>query len=136
MKKFVIIIFIFLLIFSTAIIKNSTKKIEDEIFVVKESLRDLENKLDDKIVKYFFKSLSENKSISRYQPKLTQLDPIFFMKHRKPIIPTKKELYENVSSRSAKLRFVIKKRNFYNFDTDIFEKFKSLIEIENIGNKL
>ena len=45
MKKFVIIIFIFLLIFSTAIIKNSTKKIEDEIFVVKESLRDLENKL-------------------------------------------------------------------------------------------
>ena len=92
--------------------------------------------LEDKIVKYFFKSLSENKSISRYQPKLTQSDPIFFMKHRKPIIPSKKELYENVSSRSAKLRFVVKKRNFYNFDTDIFEKFKSLIEIENIGNKL
>ena len=92
--------------------------------------------LEDKIVKYFFKSLSENKSISRYQPKLTQSDPIFFMKHRKPIIPSKKELYENVSSRSAKLRFVVKKRNFYNFDTDIFEKFKSLFEVENISNKL
>ena len=54
MRKFVIIIFIFLLIFSTAIIKNSTKKIEDEIFVVKESLRDLENKLDDITLEFEF----------------------------------------------------------------------------------
>ena len=37
---------------------------------------------------------------------------------------------------SAKLRFVIKKKDFYNFDTDVFEKFKSLIEVENISNKL
>ena len=28
--------------------------------------------LEDKIVKYFFKSLSENKSVSRYVPKLKQ----------------------------------------------------------------
>ena len=26
--------------------------------------------LEDKIVKYFFRSLSENKSISRYEPKI------------------------------------------------------------------
>ena len=39
MKKIVVITFIFFLIFSTAIIKNSTKKIEDEIFTVKENLR-------------------------------------------------------------------------------------------------
>ena len=39
MKKIAVITFIFLLIFSTAIIKNSTKKIEDEIFAVKENLR-------------------------------------------------------------------------------------------------
>ena len=92
--------------------------------------------LEDKIVKYFFRSLSENKSISRYQPKIIQSEPLFFIKQRKPIIPTKNELSENVSSRSAKLRFVIKKKNFYNFDTDIFEKFKSLFEVENISNKL
>ena len=92
--------------------------------------------LEDKIVKYFFRSLSENKSISRYQPKIIQSEPLFFIKQRKPIIPTKNELSENVSSRSAKLRFVIKKKNFYNFDTDVFEKFKSLIEVENISNKL
>ncbi len=92
--------------------------------------------LEDKIVKYFFRSLSENKSISRYQPKIIQSEPLFFMKQRKPIIPTKNELSENILSRSAKLRFVIKKKNFYNFDTDIFEKFKFLFEIENISNKL
>ena len=92
--------------------------------------------LEDKIVKYFFRSLSENKSISRYQPKIVQTEPILSMIERKPITPDKQELLENISSRSAKLRFVIKKKNFYNFNTDIFEKFKFLIEIENIGNKL
>ena len=92
--------------------------------------------LEDKIVKYFFRSLSENKSISRYQPKITQSEPLLYMTERKPIIPSKQELNENIPSRSAKLRFVIKKKNFYNFDSDIFEKFKSLIEIENIGNEL
>ena len=92
--------------------------------------------LEDKIVKYFFRSLSENKSISRYQPKITQSEPLLYMTKRKPIIPSKQELNENILSRSAKLRFVIKKKNFFNFDSDIFEKFKSFIEIENIGNKL
>ena len=33
--------------------------------------------LEDKIVKYFFKSLSENKSISRYVPKLDQPKTLF-----------------------------------------------------------
>ena len=92
--------------------------------------------LEDKIVKYFFKSLSEKKSISRYIPKLEQPDTLFNLIQKKPIIPSAKELKENISSRSAKLRYVIKKRNFYNFETDIHEKFKNLIEIENFGNKL
>jgi 16S rRNA (cytosine1402-N4)-methyltransferase len=39
-------------------------------------------------------------------------------------------------SRSAKLRYVIKKKDFYNFDTDVLKKFENLIEIENFGNKL
>ena len=92
--------------------------------------------IEDKIVKYFFRSLSENKSVSRYQPKLIQSEPLFLMEHKKPIIPSKQELNQNISSRSAKLRFVIKKRSFHNFDTDIFEKFKFLIDVENISNKL
>ena len=92
--------------------------------------------LEDKIVKYFFKSLSEKKSISRYVPKLEQPDALFSLIKKKPIIPSEKELKENLSSRSAKLRYVIKKTNFYNFETDIKEKFRNLIEIENFGNKL
>ena len=92
--------------------------------------------LEDKIVKYFFKSLSENKSISRYMPKLEQPDTLFKNFSKKPITPSNKELSENIPSRSAKLRYVIKKKDFYEFETDIFEKFNYLLEIENLGNKL
>ena len=92
--------------------------------------------LEDRIVKYFFKSLSENKSVSRYVPKLDQPDTLFRMIKKKPFTPSAKELKENISSRSAKLRYVIKKENFYNFETDIFKKFEDLINIENFGNKL
>ena len=92
--------------------------------------------LEDKIVKYFFKSLSENKSVSRYFPKIDQPETLFKLVEKKPKTPTKKELEENLSSRSAKLRYVIKKNDFYNFKTDILEKFKHLIEIEKLGHKL
>ena len=65
--------------------------------------------LEDKIVKYFFKSLSENKSISRYMPKGNEKVNLFKMINRKPITPSKKEINENTQSSSAKLRYVIKK---------------------------
>ena len=92
--------------------------------------------LEDKIVKYFFKSLSENKSVSRYVPKLDQTEPLFRMVEKKPITPSSKELKENAPSRSAKLRYIIKKNDSYDFETDIYKKFEHLIEIENFGNKL
>ena len=92
--------------------------------------------LEDKIVKYFFKSLSENKSISRYVPKVDQPKTLFRLTKKKPITPSIKELRENLSSRSAKLRYVIKKEEFYHFKTDILKKFEHLIEIERFGNKL
>ena len=38
--------------------------------------------LEDKIVKYFFKSLSENKSISRYVPKLNQPTTLFKLENK------------------------------------------------------
>ena len=92
--------------------------------------------LEDKIVKYFFKELSGEKSISRYQPKTEQRPILFLLKNKKPITPTVKELKENISSRSAKLRFVIKKDNFYNFETDILKRFQFLLDIEDLGKKL
>ena len=92
--------------------------------------------LEDKIVKYFFKSLSENKSISRYLPQLSKRETLFKILEKKPKTPSLKELKENIPSRSAKLRYMIKKDNSYNFETDIFNEFRNLIEIENFGNKL
>ena len=92
--------------------------------------------LEDKIVKYFFKSLSENKSISRYTPLTEQRETLFHQTKKKPIIPSDKELSENPPSRSAKLRFAIKKTDFIDFETDIEDQFKNLIEIENFGEKL
>ena len=68
--------------------------------------------IEDRIVKYFFKSLTENKSISRYVPKMDEPDKIFKNLIKKPIIPSKKEINENARSRSAKLRYIIKKRCF------------------------
>jgi 16S rRNA (cytosine1402-N4)-methyltransferase len=92
--------------------------------------------LEDKIVKYFFKSLSENKSISRYSPVTEQAETLFNLRKKKPTLPSDEEVSENPPSRSAKFRYAIKKADFYNFDTDIENQFRNLIEIENYGDKL
>ena len=92
--------------------------------------------LEDKIVKYFFKSLSENKSISRYMPKGEEKVNLFKSINKKPISPSEEEIKENPPSRSAKLRYVVKKEDFYDFETDILEKFDYLIKIENFSKKL
>ena len=84
--------------------------------------------LEDKIVKYFFKSLSENKSVSRYMPKGDEQVNLLKLINKKPIIPSEKEIKENPPSRSAKLR--------YDFETDILDKFNYLIEIENYSKKI
>ena len=92
--------------------------------------------LEDKIVKYFFKSLSQNKSISRYVPVTEQAETLFTLPKKKAIVPSETEVSENLPSRSAKLRYGIKKSNFYDFETDILDQFKYLIEIEKLGDKL
>ena len=74
MKKIAVITFIFLLIFSTAMIKNSTKKIEDEIFAVKESLRVFENELGD--TRLEFEYLSSTEKLLEYQSKYFEKDLI------------------------------------------------------------
>ena len=49
---------------------------------------------------------------------------------------SKKEIKINPQSRSAKLRYAIKDENFSELKTDIFEKFKYLLDIENYSEKL
>ena len=92
--------------------------------------------LEDKIVKYFFKSLSEHKSVSRYEPKIAQEENLFEMPNKKPIVPSDDELNKNLPSRSAKLRYLIKKEDTFEIKTDVLKKFSHLIEIENLGSKL
>ena len=51
-------------------------------------------------------------------------------------MPSDQEINENLPSRSAKPRYVKKKTDFYDFETDILNQFKNLIEIEGFGDKL
>jgi len=111
---------------------NATKVLKKDGVLVVVTFHSLE----DKIVKYFFKSLSEQKSISRYTPVTEQPETLLKLNEKKAIVPSDKEIKENLPSRSAKLRYAIKKNDFYNFDTDIFDQFKNLIEIEGYGDKL
>ena len=69
-------------------------------------------------------------------PKTDESPNLFNLVNKKPIIPSEQEIKDNPSSRSAKLRYVIKKEDFYNFKTDILDKFNYLIEIENYSKKL
>jgi len=92
--------------------------------------------LEDKIVKFFFKSLSEKKSISRYMPKIEEKDNLFNIINKKPIVPSDKELKANILSRSAKLRFAIKEKDVPNFEKEILKKFNYLLEIENLSKKI
>ena len=92
--------------------------------------------LEDKIVKYFFKNLSQPKSISRYKPKIEQKNIFFKMPLKKPIVPSNEEIKKNPPSRSAKLRYIIKEKDVYEIESDIIDKFSNLLEIEKIGFKL
>ena len=111
---------------------NATKVVKKDGIIAVVTFHSLE----DKIVKYFFKSLSENKSVSRYMPKREEKVNLFKSINKKPILPSEKEIKDNPPSRSAKLRYIIKKEDFYDFETDILEKFDHLIKIENFSKKL
>ena len=65
MKKFSVILIIFFLVLFTAIIKNSTKKIDDEIFITKENLRVLNKEFEK--MKLEFDYLSSAEKLIEYQ---------------------------------------------------------------------
>ena len=91
--------------------------------------------IEDRIVKFFFKNYSENKNLSRYLPNLNKNKKIFKLINRKPILPSSNEIKNNPQSRSAKLRYAIKIANQDNFE-ELYKKFKYLIEVENLSEKL
>jgi cell division protein FtsL len=59
MSKFLIILFILFLILSTAIVKNSTKRIDDEIFVTRESIRSLKKDFENIKLEHDYLSSAE-----------------------------------------------------------------------------
>ena len=59
MKKFALALLIFLLVLSTAIIKNTAKQIEDEIFAVKENIRILNSEFENVSLEYDYLSSAE-----------------------------------------------------------------------------
>ena len=69
MRKFFVTLFVFSLIFSTAIVKNSTKRIDDEIFVLKENIRDLKNNFENTRLEFDYLSSTE---------KLLQFQNLYF----------------------------------------------------------
>ena len=54
MKKFSVIFLILFLILSTALVKNSTKRIDDEIFTIKENIRALKKDFENFKLEYEF----------------------------------------------------------------------------------
>jgi len=92
--------------------------------------------IEDRICKFFFNEISSQRKISRYLP-INSIDQISFnLIKKKPIIPTIKEVEENPSSRSAKLR-AVKRVSKKKLNTKfIFEKFKYLLEVEKMASKL
>ena len=65
MKKFLIIFSILFLILLTVFIKNSTKKIEDEVFLFQENIRVL--KMEFEKIKLEFDYLSSSENLLQFQ---------------------------------------------------------------------
>ena len=92
--------------------------------------------LEDKIIKYFFKSLSEQNKISRYYPEQLKEKKVLKIGTKKPILPGKDEVAINRPSRSAKLRYAIKISNEKDFEKNFLKKFENLLEIERLSRKI
>ena len=73
MKKIVFAI-IFILIFATSLVKNSTKEIEDKIFMVNENIRPLKSELGDMLLEYNY--LSSPDKLTQYQTQYFEKDLI------------------------------------------------------------
>ena len=73
MKKIVFAI-IFVLILATSLVKNSTKEIEDKIFMVNENIRPLKLDLGDVLLEYNY--LSSPDKLTQYQTQYFEKDLI------------------------------------------------------------
>ena len=73
MKQLVLVV-IFLLILITSLVKNSTKEIEDQIFIVNENIRPLKSELEDVLLEFNY--LSSPEKLVQYQTQYFEKDLI------------------------------------------------------------
>ena len=88
-KSFVIFLILFLVLF-TALIKNSTKRIDDQIFVIKENITVLEKKYGD--IKFEYTYLSSGKKLMDLKDKYFEKE--FKAKKKNEIEKKEKKLKE------------------------------------------
>ena len=100
MKK-VLFLAIFILILATSLVKNSTKEIEDKIFMVNENIRPLKSELGDVLLEYNYLSSPE---------KLTQFQNQYFEKNLIKIDVTKIKKLNEINSQ-IKIDSFIEKTN-------------------------
>ena len=75
MKKFIILLSIFFLIFFTTVTKNSTKEIERQIYDIRENIRVLKNRHEMALLDFNY--LSSPEKLLEYQSKYFENDLIF-----------------------------------------------------------
>ncbi len=91
--------------------------------------------IEDKIIKYFFKNFSRNRSKpSRYLPEVKNDNFCLFESYSNKVIkPSKNEIKNNNPSRSAKLRYATRSNKKFIFPTDLIKKFNKYLDIEAIN---
>ncbi len=91
--------------------------------------------IEDKIIKYFFKNFSKNRSKpSRYLPEGQHNNSYLFEIYSNKVIkPSKEEIKKNNPSRSAKLRYATRSDKKFIFPTDLIKKFNKYLDIEAIN---
>mgnify|MGYP006089009151 CR=1 FL=1 len=89
--------------------------------------------LEDKIVKNFFNLYSNlKKNPSRYLLLKENQSLLFKLLSKKPTTPSRKEIIQNIRSRSAKLRYGIRNNNSFYYFKDFKKKFNKYFRINEI----
>ncbi len=87
--------------------------------------------IEDKIIKFFFKNFSKNRSRSnKYMPEKSDDLSLFDDYKNKVIKATAKEVKRNPRSRSAKLRYAIRSSDEFIEPQELRDKFKYLTDLE------
>ncbi len=90
--------------------------------------------LEDKIVKYFFNLCSNlKKNPSRYLPLSENKSDLFKILLKKPLTPNKNEIYQNIRSRSAKLRYAVRNDKPFFHPSEFEKRFESFLKLEGAG---